>query len=297
MDKNKTDPDLLKRAKHAVRWNFLLHNMISDEFHEAMVRLECCSKYFLRSYIRDYSLSLAAEVLMVEEHAAANPELIAFYVSRQNASDAMRVKIAESKNLILLKHIARATSGYLNHFCFSKAAQIAVVRLNDAEYFRKVRELFPECCPEAVSEIIKLQNVEMFDNVFLSAIEINVPQQEMLLEQNNAEMIACFLKHQKNFNANLQHLIIEQDNALLLEKIIEKNRLSEAVEFFLAKKGSKKMIAQYIQRWPLCSAAQIELVKHDYRDLLKLHFLKHGISERALLYQVSLNQFKAYIGL
>jgi len=300
MNNNKTDPDLLKRAKRAVRWSFWLHKMIPIEYHEAMVRLECCSKHFLRSYIRDYPLSEAAEILMVEKHAAANPELIAFYVNNQWPTEAMMIKIAESKNLTLLKHIAQINFGYLHRFHFCKAAQIALIRLNDAEYFSKVRALFPEFCAEAVSEIIKLQNVEMFNSLFLSVSEdqadFNHTHQEQLLEQGNADMIACFLKYQKNFNANAERMIIEQNNAPLWDMAIRNKKLSNSVEIFLATKGSKKMIAQYIQQWPMCPEAQIELVKHDYQDLLKLHFQKHGLSERAIVYYASLNKFKAYIG-
>lgn len=299
--RKKTDTEFLKRAKRAVWRNFWLHSIIPQEFHEAMVRLECCSKSYLRSYIKNYSLSPDAEALMVERYAKSTPQLIAFYVQNQPISAKMEVQIILSKDITLLKHIARATAGFLNHLCFSVEAQIALVRLDDPAYFREFYKIFPEWREEIITEIIKQKNVKMFEalsiSVFAKPVFLSASQQKMLFEQNTPAMIDLYINRWGTFDNDTLCDIIAKEDYALAAILTEKLKLPNSVEVFLASKGSKKMIAQYLKQWPLCPLAQIELVKREYKDLLKLHFLKHSISEQALLYQLSLNSFKSYIGI
>ncbi|MCM1324438.1 MAG: hypothetical protein NC218_09945 [Acetobacter sp.] len=293
--------DLIKQAKRAVRWRFWLHCRIPYKYHCMMVRLECCSLWMLRSYFRDEHLCTEAEVLLVERFVHTNPDLIASYINRHTISNEMELKLVESKSTPLWLHINQTANSLLHPFSLNRPAQLALVKLNDVAYFAQVYKVYPKLCAEAISEIIRLENVQIFEQLFVLSkqenVNISYSHELMLIDQNNIEMLDCFLRHKKQFSENSLHLIIERENTKLMDKLIQKRKFTESVEKFLAQKGSKKMIAQYIKEWPLCPAAQIELVKRDYKDLLKLHFLRHSVSEQTLLYLVNLTQFKAYLGI
>lgn len=291
---------LLKKAKKAVFWGIMFNRSIPPDFHCMMVSLECCSKFWLKHYFRDNFLEYKAEVLMVELYAENAPELIADYIHQHRSciSGEMQVKIIESKNLNLIKKISRATGGYLHCFKLHEKAQTALVSLNDTFFFTEVFKLFPCLCDKAVTALIEQQNIEMFE-VYLKSmrfkdISLSIEHQKVLYKEGNSAMIDCFLRYD-SFDSKIIHSIIEQGNTDLFGKVIQKNKLRNNLELFLAQSGSKKMIAQYINEWPFHPEAQIELAKSNHKDLLKLHYLKHSVSQQVLLYVLGLSYFKEYL--
>lgn len=296
----------LKKARRVVFWRILFNRRIPKEYHSMMVNLECCSERVLKFYFRDYLLCVDAQVLMVEKYAESKPHLIADFINKHTffISREMQIKIIESKNIALLQKIAECTSGYIRHFEFSAEAYIALIKLNDAEYFKQVYEcgLLPkQFSNDVVTAIIELQNPKLLDTYLqisrLKNINMSNLHQTMLYKQNNSAMIDCFLKRMVRFDASIVCDIIKKENTLLFGKLIGKHKLAECIELFLAKSGSKKMLAQYIKQWPLYPEAQIQLAKRDYKDILKLHYLNHSVSNQALLYVLSLTHFKEYLGL
>ncbi len=301
--KNDEKTILLKKAKKAVFWNFLFNRPIAHEYHCLMVNLECCSERQLKHYFRDYRLCVSAQVLMVEKYVKSNPALIASYIRAHNwrVSKEMQIKIVESKNANLLKRIACLTAGHIGHFEFDECAVTALINLNNVKYFSEALEygLLPKKFGKAsVTAVIETQNPEFFD-FYLQYVRKNDIafwnlHQKILYEQNNSAMIDCFLKYM-SFDANILCDIITTEDTVLFAKLIKKDKLTSGVELFLAKSGSKKMLAQYIKQRPLSPEAQIELIKWECKDILKLHYLKHNISQQALLYLQCLSHFKEYI--
>ncbi len=296
---------LLKKAKQALVWSFLFNRPVSAKYHCMMVKLECCSEKFLKYYCKNNSLNEEAQVLLVEQYAQSKPELIAYYIRHHlgQVADAMQIKIVENKNSRLLRTISEQIAGYIWHFEFDEPAVLALIGLNDAAYFCEALNygLFPQkFSKQAITAVIETQNPKLF-NHYLQYVRKNDVEfwnlhQKMLYEQGNNAMIDCFLKYMK-FDANIQCDIIATENTALFAKLIKKTMLTDSIERFLAKSGSKKMLAQYIQQWPLRPEAQIALVKREFKDILKLHFLKHSISEQALLYVLGLSYFKEYLGI
>lgn len=296
---------LLKKAKRAVFWGIVLNRSIPEKYHCMMVNLECCSMRQLKFYIRDNQLSKQAETLLAQKYADSDSKLVAFYVSQHfdGISGSMQIELIKSHNIALFQNIAASCSGYIRHFELKNAAIVALIKLDDAVYFSETAkcDIFPKSFErDTVTALIEQQNADIFE-AYLQMIETQRTEfwnlhQKMLYTQNNEAMIDCFLKHQ-TFDANIVCEIIEQENTALFGKLIEKRKLADTVECFLAESGSKKMIAQYLRQWPLHPKAQIELVKRDCKDLLKLHYLKHSISDQALLYVLGLNNFKQYLGI
>lgn len=295
----KTSPAPIWQIKWEVWRSAIFNSMISPEYHEALVRLQGCSEGFLRSYIKNYPLSPEAEKLMVELYAANRPELLAIYMCTHSVSSEAQIAVIKSKNLPLLQRLSVESSTRFAPFRFCLSAQLALVELNDAVYFRSVYNLFPALGTSVVQRLIELQNIAMFD-AYLFANKTTIHSfrelQELLLTQNNPEMIDCYLQYEWRFFDDILYSLIKQENYELLGKLMEKRRFSEKVEVFLAQNGSEKMLEQYIQLWEMCPSAQIELINRNSRELLKLHFLKHRLSERALTYQLALAHFQNYIG-
>lgn len=299
MKKRKKAPNkvLRKQAKLAVWLNILLNIKLASKYHCMIVNLECCSMCFLQTYVKNFPLSPEAEVLLVEKYATSHPELIINYCTYHSGEEDMHVALIKTQNVHLIEGIFRRQFSWFN---FAPRAQITLIEMNDATYFEKISVLFPKIDNQVISTCIELQNVQIFEKLlcFLeqNKQQFDTQQQKRLLLQQNKEMIGCYLKHRK-FSESLETKIIEQNDLTTFSTLIERHKLSTGAEVTLAKSCNKKMLALYVQNWPLVPEAQIELIKKDYKDILKLHFLRHSISEQALLYLLGLTNLKAYLEL
>lgn len=103
-----------------------------------------------------------------------------------------------------------------------------------------------------------------------------------------------------NFSLNVSDeeflSILESDNQEKLLSIIAK-KLQYKQELMLCQKGSKQILYLYVSVFKLNLEGQMALIDRDFRDILKLHFLKHGINREAIAYYHDLIVFKEYLGI
>ncbi|MBR5154353.1 MAG: hypothetical protein IKW58_01350 [Alphaproteobacteria bacterium] len=90
--------------------------------------------------------------------------------------------------------------------------------------------------------------------------------------------------------------ILESNNQENLLPIIAK-KLQYKQELMLCQKGNKQVLYLYISVFKLNLEGQLALIDRDYQDILKLHFLAHGINREAIAYYHDLKVFKEYLGI
>ena len=92
-------------------------------------------------------------------------------------------------------------------------------------------------------------------------------------------------------------VLSEKKCVLLLQKYFSLHADDKSLGEDVVNSQNKKLIAAYIKAAPLNVSAQKKLIRLGYKDLLKLHYQKHGISEEALAYLANLEHFKQYAGI
>lgn len=90
--------------------------------------------------------------------------------------------------------------------------------------------------------------------------------------------------------------ILESDKQHELVGFIAK-KLNYTQELMLCRKANKQLLAIYISSFKLNLEGQMALIDRNFRDLLKLHFLTHGINREAMAYYHDLKVFKDYLGI
>ena len=89
--------------------------------------------------------------------------------------------------------------------------------------------------------------------------------------------------------------ILESDNQEKVLPIIAK-KLQYKQELMLCQKGNKQILSLYVSVFKLNLEGQMALIDRNFRDILKLHFLTHGIDRKAMAYYHDLKVFKEYLG-
>ena len=119
--------------------------------------------------------------------------------------------------------------------------------------------------------------------------------EKLLLESGNNEMLNLAFK---SFRLSTDTLLalVNAGNEEILKRYFEIRGLESWQQQELIRNGNKKAIALYLSNRPLDKDAQMLLAKKEYKDLLKMHYLKYGIHDDVLAYQANLNNFKNYIG-
>ncbi len=306
MKRNKDDTDALKlkKAKRAFRLALWLGLELPKEYHCMAVNLECCSMHFLKKYLSRNRVASEAEVLMVKKYLDTNPNLLLSYLNNHAGGWDMTAEILQkAPREFIVKVIKQETKYVPMQLQTSPTAQAMLVSRGDSRLFEYVILRRPNICESTITEIIRQQQTDMLRLLFkhenkprFQHAVFTYSQQKLLLQQNNTELLECYAQHRK-FDFTVLNELIEQENIPVLDIILKRQRFSDDAQEFLIKFGSKKMIAWYLQQYPVSAKAQIELIKRDYKDLLKLHYLKHGVADEALHYLLCLNNFKAYIGI
>lgn len=114
----------------------------------------------------------------------------------------------------------------------------------------------------------------------------------------NAEEVAENIRQRFNFDVSDEEFLsfFESDKQHELVGIIAK-KLNYTQELMLCQKANKQLLALYISSFKLNLEGQMALIDRDFRDLLKLHFIKHGVNREAMAYYCHRKEFKAYIGI
>lgn len=290
----------LKKAKRAVRLAHWLNFTLPTQYHCMAVNLECCSIYFLEYFLSRFEVCRDAELLLVDKYLFTQPELILAYLTKHSGHDEMLVKIIEQAPATFILKVLLNPDRFLP-LKFAAKAQSALVKKQDVLLFKQIISGRAEIHTDAVTTILYLQNEAMLRFLFnykhfRTTFSLNLSQQNMLIEFGDKKMLECYCEF-ADFHHSLLCKLIDDGNISVLDIIFKKKPLHTSVQKHLAKKGSQQVIAHYLQYYPLCSEAQIELMKNEYKDLLKEHFIRYGMSEQALLYLLSLNHFKAYLGI
>ena len=89
--------------------------------------------------------------------------------------------------------------------------------------------------------------------------------------------------------------VLEQHNEEALLILIEK-KLEHQQELLLCQKAKKAILSIYVSSFKLNLEGQMALIDMNYRDILKLHFLRHGVDREAMAYYHDLKVFKEYLG-
>ena len=114
----------------------------------------------------------------------------------------------------------------------------------------------------------------------------------------NTEEVAENIRQRFNFDVSDEEFlsILESDNQEKLLSIIAK-KLQYKQELMLCQKGNKQILYLYVSVFKLNLEGQMALIDRDFRDILKLHFLTHGINREAIAYYHDLKVFKEYLGI
>lgn len=291
----------LKKAKYAVWFARWLNLKIPEEYHCMVVNLECCSLSFLECYISSEKLCEKAELLLVEKYLVSNPEIIISYVSKHNGSKAMHFEILKNAPREVIVKI-------IKHFAYPQLsisttheAQVLLIKRNDFLLFKYVLLKLSSVSELAIAEIIKQQRTDMLRLLFtckrklyFSSLNLTTALQKLLINQGNAEMIDCFNQY-REFDQSVVKWLINEGNIQSLKIILKRRSFSDEVQEIFVKNGNKKMIALYLKKYPMSLKGQIALIDLDFVDLLKLHYLKYGVEREAMVYLLSLKNFKAYL--
>ncbi|MBO5441251.1 MAG: hypothetical protein J6A09_01625 [Alphaproteobacteria bacterium] len=286
----------LKKAKRAVWLYRYFGQDIPLEYLEYVIKCQCCSKDFLEKFVLDYHLPQAFEMMFLEEYVKKDENLVAAYIKKfgccKNVGHHMLIALSGS---LFLYDVLNQTVP------LDKDAQLAFFKgIHDKnerlKFVAKYRQSFYPC---TVDYLLQMQNCDLF-TAYVPAITFGngLPphQEQIIIRSKNLALFEILVSHCEVSNNTLESLITD-DNIDYLQVYFVHHYIPSFIQRHLAKHGDKKLLALYVDKHPLSDEALFLLVNKGYKDILKLHYLNYGISERVLAYQANLTRFKSYIGI
>lgn len=297
----KLQENTLPRVKRAVWFNRVLGTPIPIDLLQYVVNLIGCDKDFLVKFVLKDMLPMNCEVLFLQKFLKEDPELVVDYIRRYGCFSSHQFLLGESGNLEVFNALLYHSS-YVEKLTINPEAAVCFVRQLTTDFLRSF--IFPQelvSIPQVLDTLLERQDPELLKNV-LSVLKsvsksLTYDQEKYVITSGNKEIFITLIKEVPLRSNTLEDLINEGNIDVLHEYFNQRELPTKSLQDLLVQKGHRKLLAIYVSQHPLCDDALIELVKKDYRDILKLHYLKHGVSERVLMYIVGLDCFKKYINL
>lgn len=300
---NNEDAKLRRKARLAFLCSYWLGRPLPTEYHCSVVNLECCSLYGLTILLENQNLSDEAEVLLVEKFAESNAKLVLDYLCRWPRNDKVILKIVQMKQMDIL-------SGYIDNlrrsyrrpgYLLPTSAQLEIVNSGDCAFLKKILYFGVDLNEEARHQMLANKLDDMFityctykpkeSSNYLDRIE------EQYLAQSDNVALLTAVAGAFRLSPYFLAVLSEKKCVLLLQKYFSLHADDKSLGEDVVNSQNKKLIAAYIKAAPLNVSAQKKLIRLGYKDLLKLHYQKHGISEEALAYLANLEHFKQYAGI
>ena len=268
---------LLKKARRAFILSYWFGRYFPEEYLCMAVNLECCSEHGLKGYLMDHGLTKESELLLGDNCLTGklNIQLLLDYIKRYGVCDDVLIKAATAEETnVLMEYIEFRKNDYAHSYTYF------------TENFWK--------------KFIPLRNRYIFDWLLRKGCDLYSTSIEEIIKLNDLEMfrIYCQIRPSstKGLSCSTEKLLLEAGNEEILKRYFEIRGLENWQQQELIRNGNKKAIAMYLSNRPLDKDAQMLLAKKEYKDLLKMHYLKYGIHDDVLAYQANLNNFKNYIG-
>ena len=132
--------------------------------------------------------------------------------------------------------------------------------------------------------------VENFPNLALSKED-----QEKLIRSNDAELIGKYSQHHPFYKGNEITLVEVADEETISKYVERYMLLDEDAQVALCRKASDDLMKRYIEKYRVCKAAQLELLK---RGLLLHYIAKHSLYasvQEEMVEEGDMDLIKAYI--
>lgn len=294
---------LLKKARRAFRLSYWFGKYFPEEYLCMAVNLECCSEYGLKVYLMNHGLTKESELLLGENCLTGklNIQLLLDYIKKYGICDDVLIKAATAENTkVLMEYIEFRKNNYARSCTyFTENFWKKFIPLRNTSIFEWLLRSGCDLYGSSVEEIIKLNDLEMF-RIYCqrkpdSTKALHRSTEDILFECGNSEMLDLAFKTFQFSTGRLLALVIA-GNEEILKRFFAFQALNSWQQEELIRNGNKKAIALYLSNRPLDRDAQMLLAKKEYKDLLKMHYLKYGIHDDVLAYQANLNNFKNYIG-
>lgn len=294
---------LLKKAKWAIRKSYWLNSSLPVEYHSILINQECCSEYCMRICLQNCSLSSETEVLLFDKYEADKPDILKEYISKHGASDDLLIKIIECKNLELLKCFIdlRISLYFRSDSILPQKVQQELIKSNDSIFFKKVLHFGVLLNFSVILDLLQLGNYDMIEVYCQSGFKNKTGSYlydnwfSMLAQRDDIKSLTLICYYFKLPCSALLKLL-EMKHCDFVMEYFKTQTIDEKVQYHIVQSQNKKLIALYISAKPFVKKAQIELVKSGFKDLLKMHYLKYGLDDEAVVFQASLNNVKAYLG-
>lgn len=293
---------LLKKAKWAIRKSYWLNVRLPIEYHSILINLECCSLHCLRICLQNCSLSPYDEMLLCDKYANDHPEILKEYIGDHGATEALLFKFIENKNLELLQYFIdwRIKHYYRDDALLPPNVQIELINSDDVSLFQEIIKSGVRLTSPAFGALLKCGNYDMLDFYCNFCLKKNTTSYlgdkwfDILFEHHDIKSIKLLTNFFRLSCANLIALInANQDN--FITEYFCCSEISDVVQCHIAQSKNKRLIALYLKNKPFAKKAQIELVKSGFKDLLKLHYLRYGLDDDAIIFLASLNHVKSYL--
>lgn len=294
---------LLKKARRAFILSYWFGRYFPEEYLCMAVNLECCSEHGLKGYLMDHGLTKESELLLGDNCLTGklNIQLLLDYIKQYGVCDDVLIKAATAEETnVLMEYIEFRKNDYAHSYTyFTENFWKKFIPLRNSYIFDWLLRKGCDLYSTSIEEIIKLNDLEMF-RIYCqirpsSTKGLSCSTEKLLLESGNKEMLnLAFGAFQ--FSTRTLLALVNADNEEILKRYFEIRGLENWQQQELIRNGNKKAIALYLSNRPLDKDAQMLLAKKEYKDLLKMHYLKYGIHDDVLAYQANLNNFKNYIG-
>lgn len=294
---------LLKKARRAFILSYWFGRYFPEEYLCMAVNLECCSEHGLKVYLMNHGLTKESELLLGDNCLTGklNIQILIDYIKRYGVCDDVLIKATTLEDSeVLMKYIEFRKNNYAHSYTyFTENFWKKFIPLRNRGVFAWLLRNGCDLYDSSIKEIIKLNDLEMF-RIYCqrkpsSTKEMSHSTEELLLENGNNEMLNLAFKSFQ-FSTRTLLALVNAGNEEILKRYFEIRGLENWQQLELIRNGNKKAIALYLSNRPLDKDAQMLLAKKEYKDLLKMHYLKYGIHDDVLAYQANLNNFKNYIG-
>lgn len=294
---------LLKKARRAFILSYWFGRYFPEEYLCMAVNLECCSEHGLKVYLMEHGLTKESELLLGDNCLTGklNIQLLLDYIKRYGVCDDVLIKAATVEDSeVLMKYIEFRKNNYAHSYTyFTENFWEKFIPLRNRGVFDWLLRKGCDLYDASIEEIIKLNDLEMFriycQRKASPTKALSQSAENLLLESGNKEMLNLALESFQ-LSTNTLLALVNAGNEEILKRYFEIRGLDNWQQLELIRNGNKKAIALYLSNRPLDKDAQMLLAKKEYKDLLKMHYLKYGIHDDVLAYQANLNNFKNYIG-
>lgn len=293
---------LLKKAKWAIYKAHWFNSFLPWEYHVFLVNPNCCSKYYLLSFIQNNQLSPEAELLLYENYGKESPSLLKNYIQHQGIQQPLLLKIIKDKELNLFKYYLgfKTNLHYVHETILSNEAQIALINTNDPAFVQKALEYGVRFTYAAFAALLQLGNYDILEMYCKNCLQLNSNSFcddywfGILAERNDIKslsLLSCYFM--LSYKALLKLVEAEQDE--FLKDYFQRANISESIQCSIAQSENKKLVALYLKAKPFVKKAQIAFIKSNYKDLMKYYYDHYGFDDDVITYWAAFQQFKAFL--